>query len=147
MKRVAIINLAGVDWEKLHEQGRIDAANPLAGWEAPRILPPAWIEDSRDQNGARYRSELLSLVAICSGSYEADGRAWLHLSVSHRSREPKWRELVECKELFLGDREAYKVLPPKSRYINIHPHVLHLFALLDPTAAALPDFTRGTGSL
>jgi hypothetical protein len=67
--------------------------------------------------------------------------------VSHRNRVPSWRELVSVKELFLGDREAYKVLPPKSRYVNIHPNVLHVFALLDEHASALPDFTRGTGGL
>jgi len=46
-----------------------------------------------------------------------------------------------------GTVEAYQVIPPKARYVNINERVLHVFALLDEAATALPDFTRGTGSL
>lgn len=87
------------------------------------------------------------LVVILTCSYEQDDRAWLHLSVSHRSRLPSWREVREAKEIFLGEREAYQVLPPPARYVNLHPNVLHLFALLDKDQVALPDFSRGTRSL
>lgn len=140
------IDLHGVNWDAVdREQQRTD--NIVRGWAAPRVLPPMWAEIQRDRSGAKYMNDVLLLAAILSCNIEIDGRAWLHLSVSHRDRVPKWRELVEVKELFLGDRESYQVLPPKKRYVNIHPNVLHLFALLDESASALPDFTRGTGSL
>lgn len=117
------------------------------GWSAPTVMPPAWEIESIMHDGGRYIAPTLGLVAILSCQIEQDGRAWLHLSVSHRSRVPSWRELREAKEIFIGDREAYQVLPPQARYVNIHPNVLHMFALLEPGAAALPDFTWGTGSL
>jgi len=115
-------------------------------WRPPTILPPAWRMVVLGEDGAKYENRAFKLRAIVSCAEERDGRLWLHLSVSHRERLPSWREMVECKELFLGNREAYQVVPPRERYVNIHPRTLHLFALLDG-APALPDFTRESGSL
>lgn len=153
------LNSDGVDFDKLAELLQKDLRP--AGWEAPRILPPLWEEAERSEldGTTKYFSHTLKLVVMLSCSYEGDDddvvnnigspgrRAWLHLSVSHEKRIPKWSELAEAKRVFLGDREAYQVLPPKARYVNINDRVLHLFALLDEKATALPDFTRGTGSL
>jgi hypothetical protein len=139
------MNAEGVDFEKLAELIATDQRP--AGWEAPRILPPLWEETERGPDGGTvYECRTAKIRAILSCSTELDNRAWLHLSVSHKSRIPRWTELAEAKRVFLGDREAYQVLPPKERYVNINARVLHLFALLDG-ATALPDFTRGTGSL
>jgi hypothetical protein len=140
-----MIDLTGIDWVAVDREQARDAANPPP-WEPPRVLPPAWCEVERDITGAKYLARSRGLSAIVSCSQEQDGRWWMHLSVSHRNRVPTWQELAWCKDVFIGDREAYQVLPPKARYINIHPNVLHMFALLDGSAA-LPDFTRGTGSL
>lgn len=137
----------GVDFD-LIDQLQKDGARRVPGWEAPRVLPSNWRESDRQRDGsARYVSANMSLIAILSCSIEADGRAWLHLSVSHRKRIPTHGEMRVVKELFLCDREAYSVIPPRERYVNLHPNVLHLFALIDEKLAALPDFTAGTGSL
>lgn len=119
----------------------------VPSWEPPVVLPPHWTISDVYGDGACYTSRRLSLRAILSCGQELDGRAWLRLSVSHLTRIPTWLEMRECKELFLGDREAYSILPPKDRYVNIHPRVLHLFALLEEGATVLPDFTHGIGSL
>lgn len=140
------LDTSGVDWNALDAAQR-DGRTLIDGWKPPVVLPPAWTIVEMKDDGASYVARSLELAAILSCAREADGRAWLHVSVSHRRRLPNWRELVAIKELFLGDREAYQVLPPKARYVNIHPNVLHLFALLDEKASALPDFTGGTGSL
>jgi hypothetical protein len=95
-------------------------------------------------DGARYANDA-GLTVILSGAIEEDGRRWLHLSISHRSRLPKWRELVAVRDLFPGDVYCYQVLPPQEKHVNIHPRVLHLWHCLDGNP--LPDFTRGTGSL
>ena len=116
------------------------------GWEAPRILPPNWREVDRSPDGTVcYQS--FHVRVILSASIELDGRAWLHLSISTKTRIPNWQEIAHAKNVFLGDREAYQVIPPKARYVNINERVLHVFALLDETATALPDFTHATGSL
>lgn len=141
--------LAGIDWQAVDREQQRDAGALAAhGWSPPLVMPPAWSVVDVDPRGlgAAYTSEMLGLTALLSCGVEHDERPWLHLSVSHRVRIPTWREMREAKELFLGDREAYSILPPRARYVNINPHVLHLFARLDGSAA-LPDFTRGTGSL
>jgi hypothetical protein len=51
------------------------------------------------------------------------------------------------KRIFLGrERQALQVLPRESEYVNVNPHVLHLWSALD-RPDWLPDFTRGTGTL
>lgn len=140
------LNLEGVDFDAVRARQN-DPALQVPEWKPPVVLPATWTIADMMPDGAKYVSRLLELAAILTCSREDDGRVWLHLSVSHARRIPNWRELGAVKELFLGDREAYQVLPPKARYVNIHPNVLHLFALLDDGAAALPDFTGGTGSL
>lgn len=112
----------------------------------PRVMPAGWRELERRADGFKAHHSIKSLVIIISAE-AYDGKRWLHLSCSHRQRLPKWSELVEAKELFLGvERYAYQVVPPRSRYVNIHRNVLHLFTCLDGEPP-LPDFTSGTGSL
>lgn len=137
-----------VDFDKL-AKAQNDRDRRVPGWDAPRVLPANWLEHTRDDDGgAKYVNAAGRLVAILSCSRESDGRAWLHLSVSHALRVPTWGELRTCKETFLGDREALSIMPPRARYVNLHPNVLHLFALLNPEAeTGLPDFSGGTGSL
>jgi hypothetical protein len=138
------LNTEGVNFEVLAEE---TAKHQIPeGWEAPRILPPNWREVDRSPDGTTCY-QAFHVRVILSASIELDGRAWLHLSISTRERIPNWQEIGHAKRTFLGDREAYQVIPPKARYVNINERVLHVFALLDEAATALPDFTRGTGSL
>ena len=79
-----------------------------------------------------------------------DGELWAHLSASNMQaqRVPTWAELRWCKEYFLGDRKAVVVLPPRAEYVNINPHVLHLYTCLERDP--LPDFRMAdpeTGAL
>lgn len=84
------------------------------------------------------------VAVLVSESVEADDRIWLHVSVSRPTRLPSWSDLRRVKDAFIGkDRKAIQVLPAQSEYVNIHPHVLHLFACLE--GDPLPDFRRGAG--
>lgn len=138
----------GVDFQAIAD-AQNDPSRRIEGWEAPVVLPPDWREFERDdQGGAKYVNSTRRLAAILSCQIEDDGRAWLHLSVSHRERIPTHGEMRTVKELFLGDRYAYAVWPPRVKYVNLHPNVLHVFALLEARdRQPLPDFTGGTGSL
>lgn len=138
------LNTEGLDYEVI--AAAIAATKKPDGWEAPRVLPPDWREVSRSPDGTTaYQSHHIRVILSCS--IELDDRAWLHLSISTRDRIPNWQEIGYTKRVFFGDREAYQVIPPKARYVNIHEKVLHVFALLDESQTALPDFTRGTNSL
>lgn len=58
----------------------------------------------------------------------SDGGGWEHVSVSTKSRVPTWEEMCFIKDLFFEDEElVIQFHPPKSRYVNVHPHVLHLW--------------------
>lgn len=118
----------------------------MSEWSAPVVLPPAWRMTDRTEDGAAYRRKG-GLVVVISCDKEEDGRMWVHFSMSHKTRVPTWEELRDAKEIFLGDRYAYLVFPPKRFYVNICERALHLFACLEGEGKRLPEFTRGTGSL
>lgn len=110
----------------------------------PRVLPIGWSVVQRNEDGAAYQHG--GLCVIVSADTEQDGRPWLHVSASRAMRLPSWEDLRTVKEIFVGDRYAYQVLPPRAKYVNINPNVLHLWAPLagDPP---LPDFTRGGNTI
>jgi hypothetical protein len=142
-KQGLAVDFSKLDYEKLAAEV-MDESRDVEGWDPPPA-PKSWREVTRDPRGAKYVNHERRLTVILSCSFENDSRAWLHLSVSHKERIPTWGELGIAKAAFLGDREAYQVMPPRARYVNIHPYVLNVFALL--RGEALPDFTRGTGGI
>jgi hypothetical protein len=53
---------------------------------------------------------------------------WEHVSVSGNRRPPNWEEMCWVKDLFWDDEETVvQFHPPKSEYVNMHPHCLHLW--------------------
>jgi hypothetical protein len=64
------------------------------------------------------------LVVICS-----DGMGWEHVSVSLKIRRcPKWEEMCLIKDLFWDEEDTViQYHPAKSKYVNCHPYVLHLW--------------------
>lgn len=113
-------------------------------------VPPSWSLIEKSGDGAAFRRGVVQ-VMISLALYD-DRNLWLHVSATGRTGEkkfhlPSWEDLKRVKRDFIGeDRWAYQVLPPEAEYINQHPCVLHLFALFE-NHPALPDFTRGLGTL
>jgi len=62
---------------------------------------------------------------------------WEHVSVhacnAHgRTRTPSWKEMCAVKDLcWDAEDEVVQFHPPRSEYVNLHPHVLHLWRSLD----------------
>lgn len=50
-----------------------------------------------------------------------------HVSLSHESRLPSWKEIKAVKEKYFGDVTVIQVLPDSKKYINIHPYCMHLW--------------------
>lgn len=66
---------------------------------------------------------------------EPDDRRW-HISISHPTRLPSWRDLVEiAHQLRLGVTFVVGV-PPRSWWMNIHPNCLHLWQTKDAALEA-----------
>lgn len=70
----------------------------------------------------------------------SDGEGWEHVSVhieSHgESRTPTWREMCKIKDMFWDENETViQYHPSKKEYVNMHPHVLHLWR---PTEQEIP---------
>ena len=79
------------------------------------------------------------LIAIASAG-DPELMPWEHVSVQAKDyvgeRIPTWDEMCFTKELFWSDTETVMQLhPPKADYVNIHPHVLHLWR---PTSCTIP---------
>lgn len=131
-----------------------DAISPRYRDAMPLVIPAGWrrlsdivFENEAGELNGNWYEDLTGLRVGLSVEKEQDGRWWVHLSVSHRDRLPKWKEFVMVKEIFIGrDRPAVQVLPERAKWVNIHPNVLHLFSPLD-NDLPLPDFTRGKGTL
>ncbi len=153
--------MATSDVDALLEKMKLMKARDEAAWMAHKHLLPATsmllnglytIEGWRlKQTGRDVRgwvNRQVRSTVIESITMDPQVRVWHHVSVARNDRDPTHAELMVVKRLFVGDREAYQVYPPRSRYVNQHPHCLHLWACLTvPEGAVLPDFTEGMGSI
>ena len=102
--------------------------------------PDGWTIIEKRDDGVAYQKG--SLRVIASIAMELDGKHWFHVSVSLSHRLPKWRELREVKDAFVGIyRTAIQVFPPQQKYVNIGD-VLHLWCCLDGDNV-IPDFSAG----
>lgn len=77
------------------------------------------------------------LALICSDTSEAIAEGWEHVSVhayrgtkgpSSKLRTPTWKEMAYIKRLCWDEEDVVvQFHPRKSEYVNVHPHVLHLW--------------------
>lgn len=110
----------------------LDGNPPPMGWKelAP---PPGPLTESRcfvSQDGG--------LRVITSEETHEDGKAWLHVSMSRRSRMPTYDDLATVKRVFVGDDlPAYQIFPVRKEHVNLHEYCLHLWAPIghDPLAS------------
>jgi len=66
------------------------------------------------------------LVVMSSGVDHENG--WEHVSVSAKDRAPFWGEMCFVKNLFWTEDECVvQYHPPRSDYVNFHPHCLHMW--------------------
>lgn len=75
-------------------------------------------------------------VIASDGAIDDQGPAWEHVSVSLPHRCPTWAEMCAIKALFWDDEDTVvQYHPPRSDYVNNHPHCLHLWR---PVGVELP---------
>ena len=105
---------------------------------APRVLPAEWhpiasIPLGHGNLGLRWlRTKRPLMTVVMSVDPYDEGGLWWHLSVAHPDRLPSWKEVVESKELFMGPEvPAMHMIPPRSKWLSVHPFALHLWHRLD----------------
>ncbi len=81
------------------------------------------------------------LRVIVDCEQKSDGKRWLHVSFSRKNWTPSHQDACMVKVAFIGNRYAYAVFPPADRYVNIHEHCLHLWALAEGDGRVLPEFS------
>lgn len=108
------------------------------------FLPPPWRETASPAPYQRaYYSTIRSLTVFVTEEKYGDDW-WLHVSASHPSSVPSWKEMCQIKDLFIGkDRKAIQVHPPQKEYFNFNPYVLHLWHNL--VRDLLPNFLGPEG--
>ena len=89
-----------------------------------------------------HNSSGLRVIIDCEE--KADGRNWVHVSVSRKHWTPTHEDMALVKRDFIGpDRYCYSVWPPESRYVNIYKYCLHLWAEWDSAdGRCLPEFSE-----
>lgn len=82
------------------------------------------------------------------GSGAPPGERWEHVSVSRPDRCPTWEEMCHVKALFWAPEDPVVQLhPPRSTWVNNHPHCLHLWRSLDAVQPLPPQWMVGNPDL
>jgi hypothetical protein len=102
-----------------------DVKWPLGGWLNLRETPP--IVGQLDVAGrAAYEGPNHVAVLVTIDNTPRFGPL-LHVSLSHRKRDPYWSEIKAAREAFFSpDIDVMMILPRASDYVNLHPHTFHL---------------------
>lgn len=50
-----------------------------------------------------------------------------HMSISRRDRYPQWDEIVEAKQILMGDVDTMMIIPKKRDYVNVHTNCFYVW--------------------
>ena len=88
---------------------------------------PLGSDDSLGNLGA-FKIPVSAKSKRCFNVISSDEAGWEHVSVSLPDRTPTWDEMCAIKAMFWdADDCVIQYHPPRSSYINNHPHCLHLW--------------------
>ena len=115
--------------------------------ESGRVLTGPGASDTRDGNNGAFG------VPSCEPGWSlfliaSDGACWEHVSVrairERQSRIPTWREMTLVKALCWDDDDVViQFHPRRAEYVNVHPHVLHLWRPMDAWLPTPPPWMVG----
>ena len=113
------------DAHKAINRYRILTVNLASGYEDGNngaFLIPVVITNNGREVMLHDQSDLILTIVV------SDQDGWDHVSVSLPNRVPSWAEMCFVKDLFFDAEEpAMQLHPPRSRYVNHHENVLHLW--------------------
>lgn len=101
-------------------------ARPTKALEKHRVRTGMFKSDRSYGNNGKF--EILGPYKNILTVVISDGMGWDHVSVSLPNRTPRWGEMCFIKDLFFEEEEVViQFHPPKSKYIDNHPHCLHMW--------------------
>lgn len=110
------------------------------------VTPPpefiaAWREQQPDLEAPKVYASPNGLTAIMCREPVADDDLRWHISVRYgdpgvNGRIPTWDELVNTAHELRPGVPFVIGIPPRSWWINVHPHVLHLYETRDEALVA-----------
>lgn len=104
-----------------------------------RVRRGEWATATGDKFGAFWVPVTLGappLKIIATDGRDSEYEVWEHVSVSLPNRCPTWIEMAFVKSLFWDDEDCVvQFHPPRSEYVNQHPHCLHLWR---PVGQSIP---------
>jgi len=117
---------------------------PPVQLERGRVIKGDYATTSSDgMVGAFFISANNKLLKVISSGVDKE-YGWEHVSVSTEYRTPSWKEMCLIKNLFWHEDETViQYHPPKSEYVNYHPHCLHLWKPIGITLPMPPSMLVG----
>lgn len=105
--------------------------------------PKNWEKTGKWGDGFIFIHKIKKISVIIDIELKSDGYSWIHVSVSHKARIPRQKEMLLVKNDFIGkDKYAYSVWPPEKYYVDIHKNCLHLWARISKNnGQVLPEFS------
>lgn len=71
------------------------------------------------------------LLGECSVIVTREHGRW-HISIAHPRRDPTWDEVAAARYRLMPDEIlAAMLLPPRERYVNLHPHAFQVMQVED----------------
>lgn len=99
-----------------------DRAEADARWKEAGIEPPDMLRDD-----AHHLNAIVGFEPL--GRPGAEKR-W-HISLSHDDRLPTWEETVAAVHVLRPGVPFALGIPPRSWWLNFHPHVQHIWEIRD----------------
>lgn len=106
----------------------------MSGWQ--RIGTPTDLADMWRREGLPPPAPVVwrrgkLLEALVGRESIADGDPRWHISIRAHGRVPSWDELVDAAHELRPGVVFCMPMPPRSWWINVHEHVLHLWEIRD----------------
>jgi hypothetical protein len=112
--------------DAIPEQAEWHAVEPPDGWLQ------AWESIHPDVPPPKHYQLGTELVAIVGREPTGpDGQQRWHISVSAKGRIPEWGEMVFAAHSLRPGVPFVMGVPPRSWWMSIHPHVLHMWQTYD----------------
>lgn len=91
--------------------------------------PKGYFTVQKRADGCAYKSP--KGLMVISSIEKKDNDLWLHVSYSYPNKTPTHADTCKVRKDFIGeDIYCYAIFPPEDKYVNIHPHCLHLWACI-----------------